>query len=96
MWIETEVEYQIKEYLLAHKEGMKEKLLPEAKLFLDRAYMFQGPLKQPFDNAYDAFMLGLMRVELMDALNLYSEQTMTIVTKDFILDLLGEDFFNYE
>lgn len=95
MWIETEIEHDAVQYLVAHKEGLREKLFPEAKLFLERSYMFQGEFRKPFINAYEAFMVGLIRLELMDGLNISAEYLLSMVTKDFIFDILGEEFFLY-
>lgn len=76
--------YAITEYLLNHKEGIKEYLKSIASQFkYDTVFRYY----------YEEQMISELQHMIAEALGLSFEDVDSVVTRDYIESLLGKDFF---
>lgn len=89
-----QLEIDLAEYLLNHPELTSDCQDSARQLVIsnDQAINF----KDEFDSQYQDLLLYLIRNELSYRFPLNSEDATVIITKDFIEQLLGKDYFKYE
>lgn len=90
-----QLEIDIAEYILNHPEYCTEevpRLVKECLVFSPQSNQFQ----EEFNHQYTELSLIFIRNYITVCFSLNSEDATVIITKDFIEQLLGKDYFKYE
>ena len=92
---QEEAEWEIAEYLLKHKDGLKEKFKDYVQEQIENGIGEIGISKRQFSARVKRLATGLLQQELMDRTTLGPEWIISIADETYITNLLGEGYFDY-
>ena len=91
--LESQIKYNATQYIIKHQSEFKKELQEEAIDFIMRKIEVTGTTVKSFKDLYRKNLMDLIRKEISNSLSLNFEEVNEVVSDQFLLDLLGENFF---